>query len=1222
MGRLRLVSSLKSRIAIFATALFVVAIWAMAIHSADELRSGERRLLSAQQLAAAGFIADSIDSAVQLRIQALNAVTAGIDPAWLNQPQRLQQYLVARKAIYHLFAKGLCVIDRNGRCVGDYPAVPGRTAARYGDQDYFRAAIATRSAAIGKPRFDPLWRQSAIVIAVPILDKRGNPVGVLAGTLLIAGSDVFRVVTHPRIPASGNVSIISPGDGVTLVDTDSTHILATLPPQGENRLYDRIAAEAFEGSDVVTDAEGVEQIASATSIPGTRWFVVASMPLEEAYAATRTVAHDLYFDAGLLSLLVAGLVWLFVRRELAALGRSAKALNDMTSGDLPFHPLPVEGSEEIAQMVESFNNLQEQIGRQQAALRASEARFRQMFEGSSWMTYLLDPATREIVDANQAAAEFWGYTPAELQGMDICRINPAPPEEIAEYHRRAVADRPMNRSWHHRLKSGEVRDVETFACPLPHGSRTLLYIVAFDITERKRREAQEAVRNRIFELLAHSGDLKEILELVVRYVEQTRNAPLCAILLLDDEGRRLHLGAKGRLPSEFAALCDGMAVDCTACTCGLAALRNERIIIEDVAAHADCGPRTRAAGLADVVACWTEPVRDSGGQPIGVLVMLSRHAGPPAPDEAELIQQAANLAAVAIEKKHSEAELQLASSVYQASDEAIVVTDAENRIIAVNPAFTRVTGYALEEVRGRNPKLLAAGRTSRAEYEGMWQALRATGQWQGEIWNRRKNGEEYAEWLTINTLRGADGEVHRYIAMFSDITEKKRTAELVWRQANYDTLTGLPNRNLFYDRLAQEVRKVQRSGHLLALLYIDLDRFKEVNDAFGHDAGDALLTETAARISACVRETDTVARLSGDEFAVVLPGVADISRVEQVAKDIVQRLAQPFQIGAHLAYVSASVGIAICPNDAEDAEALLKAADRAMYAAKEGGRNGFSYFTDSMQSAAMLRVQLGNSLREALAHGEFEIFYQPIVDLHTQRIVKAEALLRWRHPEHGLMQPSAFIPLAEEIGLIGEIGDWVFRQAALMAKHWQDSHPQAQAVCCPVQISINKSPRQFSGGARQENWLRYLEQIGVPSQLIALEITESLLLDDSPEVTAHLAELRASGVQVALDDFGTGYSSMGYLNKFRVDYVKIDRSFVQGIAADGHDRAIVEAIIVMAHKLKLKVIAEGVETEGQREFLAAAGCDYAQGFLFAKPMPQADFEALLFAGLPLPLPGD
>jgi diguanylate cyclase (GGDEF)-like protein/PAS domain S-box-containing protein len=1218
VARPRIFSSLKLRIAAFATVLFVAAIWGMAIHSAGKLRDDERKTLAAQQFAAASSIADGIGGVLQIRVQALAAVAAQIDPAWLSEPRKIKTYLAARHTIFRIFPNGVCAIGREGRCLADHPTVAGRNGAYFGDEAYFREVMSSASPVVGGPLLDKNWRQAAIVVAVPINDRYGETVGVLAGTIAIAGSDVFHIITHPRNPLSGNFAVIAPMLGVTVIDTDSTRILQPLPPAGADSLLDRARTEDFEGSDVVIDAQGVEQLGSAAAIPGTDWYVVDSLPTAQAFAPLHEAERQLYVGAALLSLVVAALIWLFVRRELAALDRSAKAFRDMTIGAIPFHPLPVEGSREIARMVENFNDLQEQIVRQQAAVKASEARFRQMFEGSYWITYLLDPATRQVVDANRAAEEFWGYSRDELRGMDMCRINTSSPEVIAACHRSIIEDQPAQRVWQHRLKSGDIRDVETFICPLQYGNRTLLYVVAFDITQRARREEQERLRNRIFELLARGGDLKQILDLAVRYVERSDDSLSCAVLLLDEEHDCLRLGAAGALPTEVVAACDGMALGKG--ICGRAAQRGERSVVEDVCAHPFCAARIGAASKSGIAACWSEPIRDAAGKPIGTLIVMSRRAGPPTPEDAELMQQAANLAAVAIEKKRSDAELQLASSVYQASDEAIVVTDAANLIVAVNPAFTRLTGYALEDVRGRNPSLLASGRTSRAEYEAMWRALREAGQWQGEIWNRRKNGEEYAEWLTINALRDTGGEVQRYIAMFSDITEKKRTAELVWRQANYDTLTGLPNRNLFYDRLHQEVRKMHRSGHLLALLYIDLDRFKEVNDAYGHDAGDTLLTEAAARISTCVRETDTVARLSGDEFAVVLPGVADVNRVEHIAREIVAHMAEPFTVGSHNAYVSASVGIAIYPNDAEDAETLLKSADRAMYAAKEGGRNGFSYFTDSMQSAAQLRVQLSASLREALAKGQFEVFYQPIVDLATQRIVKAEALLRWRHPEHGLIQPSAFIPLAEEIGLIGEIGDWVFRQSALVAKHWHDRHPEAPSLACPIQISVNKSPRQFATGAKQENWLNYLRRIGLPTQLIALEITESLFIDDSRDVQAQLAELRESGVQVALDDFGTGYSSMGYLNKFRVDYVKIDRAFVQGIADDANDRAIVEAIVVMAHKLNLKVIGEGVETERQRQFLVAAGCDYAQGFLFAKPLPQADFETLLFSEQPLPLP--
>ncbi|HEX8989158.1 MAG TPA: EAL domain-containing protein [Rhodocyclaceae bacterium] len=1217
MSRFEVLTSLKARIAIFATILFVTAIWGMAFRAADELRDDERRQFSAQQLAAAGFIADSIGAAVRLRVTAMRAVAAGVQPDWLTEPSKLDRYLAERQSIYRLFDKGLCVIGRNGRCIADFPQIAGRSGANYAAEDYFQAVIATGQAAVGRPRLDPLWRQAAVVVAAPITNEKGETVGVLAGTMLIAGNDMFQVVTHPRVAAAGTIQVVSPKDGAVVIDTDSTHILDPLPPD-DNMIYRRALSGTNEASDIVSDSRGVEQLISAASVGEAGWIVVNSMPTAEAFAPIAAMAHGIYIDAALISLLVAGLIWLFVRSELAALARSAKALNDMTTGAKPFHPLPVEGSAEIAQMVESFNNLQEQMVRQQVALKASEARFRQMFEGSSWITYLLDPETRQIVDANRAAAEFWGYSVEELQGMDMCRINTSSPNELAACYRIALADEPVNRAWQHRLKSGELRDVETFICPLQHGNRTLLYVVAFDITERKRREELETVRNRMFELLSRGRDLKQILGLVVRYVEQKRGETTCAIMVLDEGEQHLRLFAGSGLPDFYNEAIDSVPIAEGMASCGTAAFRNKLIVVEDVSRHPFWKQYRYVAERAGLAACWSEPIRDSSDRVIGTFDIYAREPGPPGPADLGLMQHIANLAAVAIEKKRSEAGLQLASSVYQASDQAIVVTDADNCIIAVNPAFSRLTGYGLEEVRGRNPKLLASGRTTDEEYQAMWRALVSEGQWQGEFWNRRKNGEEFAAALTINTLCGGDGRIQRHIAMFSDITERKRTAELVWRQANYDSLTGLPNRNLFYDRLSQEVRKARRSGQLLALLYIDLDRFKEVNDAYGHDAGDMLLRETAGRIAACVRDTDTVARLSGDEFAVVLPGIADISRVEQVARDIVLKLSQTFHIGSNLAYVSASVGIAICPNDADEMEALVKAADRAMYAAKEAGRNGFSYVTESVQSAATLRMQLGNNLREALAKQQFEIHYQPIVDLPSRRIVKAEALLRWRHPEHGLIQPAAFIPLAEELGLIGEIGDWVFRESAQIARQWQDRDPTAPAVCCPVQISINKSPRQFHGSGRYEGWLDYLKDIGLPNRFIALEITESLLLDNSPEVVERLADLRASGVQVALDDFGTGYSSMSYLNKFHVDYVKIDQTFVQGLPDNDGDKTIVEAIIAMAHKLRLKVIAEGVETEAQHDFLVAAGCDFAQGFLFAEPLPRPEFEALLFSDLPLP----
>ncbi|MBI4998003.1 MAG: EAL domain-containing protein [Rhodocyclales bacterium] len=586
----------------------------------------------------------------------------------------------------------------------------------------------------------------------------------------------------------------------------------------------------------------------------------------------------------------------------------------------------------------------------------------------------------------------------------------------------------------------------------------------------------------------------------------------------------------------------------------------------------------------------------------------------------ELAERNTQLSGTLEQLHRSEEEMRLASSVYESSSEAILVADRDNRIVAVNPAFTKLTGYTLAEVLGRDPRLLKSGRQDIAFYGAMWRSINETGQWQGELWNRRKNGDVFAEWATINTILGDHGEVHRRVCIFSDITERKKTEATIWRQANYDTLTALPNRRLFHDRLQQEMKMSRRDGSHLALLLVDLDRFKEVNDTLGHDVGDELLIEAARRISRCVRDSDTVARLGGDEFVVVMPNLRDNLAVSRIAQSIVDAMEEPFLVRGQAAYISASVGITIYPNDADDSGTLFKHADQAMYLAKDLGRNRFAFFTDSMQLAAQRRLAIGNDLRSALAAGQLEVYYQPIVDLKSGRIVKAEALLRWHHPTRGPISPTEFIPIAEETGLIGEIGDWVFRQALQAATHWCESERcTSRAACrageaidsCPAQIAINKSPRQLLAGKNQGNWLDQLADPIGRSRCVAIEITEGLLLEDRPDVAHSLLACREAGVEVAIDDFGTGYSAMSYLKKFHIDYLKIDQSFVRDMGSDPGDRAIAEAIIVMAHKLGMKVVAEGVETVEQRDLLHGADCDYAQGFLFARPMPWREFENLL-----------
>jgi diguanylate cyclase (GGDEF)-like protein/PAS domain S-box-containing protein len=557
-----------------------------------------------------------------------------------------------------------------------------------------------------------------------------------------------------------------------------------------------------------------------------------------------------------------------------------------------------------------------------------------------------------------------------------------------------------------------------------------------------------------------------------------------------------------------------------------------------------------------------------------------------------------------------EAEMRLRATIDNALD-AVVQMNSEGIVTGWNEQAANIFGWTRIEAVGRKLHEMIIPLQYREDHiRGMEHYLN-TGE--GPVLNSRieltslhRDGHEFPVELAITTIEVA-GQ-YEFSAFIRDITSKKESEELIWKQANFDKVTGLPNRHMFHDRLEQEIKKSHRADLQMALLFIDLDRFKEINDTLGHDMGDVLLMETATRIGRCVRESDTVARLGGDEFTVILSEVDDTRNVERVAQCILKILAEPFQLGDEKGYISASIGITLYPNDAQSIEDLLKNADQAMYVAKNQGRNQSSYFTAELQEAAQERRRLTHDLRGALAADQFRLYFQPITDLATGRIRKAEALLRWQHPERGLVNPMEFIPLAEDTGLINEIGDWVFRESTRWAKRWRDQFAH------DFQVSVNVSPVQFlSEGLSCEAWDAYLRDIDLDGASMVIEITEGLLLKAAAGVTDKLLKFRDSGIQVAIDDFGTGYSSLSYLKKFDIDYLKIDKSFVDNLESDFNDMALSEAIIVMAHKLELKVIAEGVETETQRKLLSAAGCDYAQGYLFSIPLPPGEFEALLKA---------
>ena len=854
--------------------------------------------------------------------------------------------------------------------------------------------------------------------------------------------------------------------------------------------------------------------------------------------------------------------------------------------------------------------------------------------------------------------------------------------------------------------------------------------------ELRNRTDELALHNQILQQINQQIELPKLLDELTRQIEALHSGMLCSIFLLDKEGKHLLHGAAPSLPDFYNQAINGLAIGNGVGSCGTAAYRRERVIVENIHQHPYWEGFHDLAKLANIQSCWSQPIKNNKGEMLGTFAIYHRQPAQPTNAEITLIENYAILAQLGIEnniantalieseerlrfvlegselgfwdwkidtnevernpvwaemlgysheeikcttqqwadfiypddrekawqsiqdildgrssihiieyrmihkngslrwildhakvvqrdqngrpirmcgthaditeRKAAEEELRIAAAAFE-SQEGMIVTDAKNIIIKVNQAFINITGYTDKEAIGQTPQhLLRSGRQDAAFYTAMWDSIQQTGAWQGEIWNRRKNGEVYPEWLTITVVKGTDGETTHYVATLTDITERKAAEEIIKQLAFYDSLTQLPNRRLLQERLKHSIEVERREGKQLALLMLDLDRFKAVNDNLGHSAGDELLQQVAKRITTRLREMDVVARLGGDEFIVLLEDITHPENAARIAEEIVADLSKPFQLSqSDDVRIGVSIGISLYPQHGDSPETLMVNADTALYQAKERGRGCFAYFSEELTFAARERIALETQLRLAIDRQELRVFYQPQIDIASGRIAGAEALVRWQNPIEGLTFPGYFIPIAEEANLIIIIGAWVLRETCRQGRHWLDEGLPA------LTLSVNVSPHEFRRQDINALVATVLSETGYPAEHLALEITESGLMENQDKAMAILNDLRAQGIRLAIDDFGTGYSSQAYLKYFPVDVLKIDKNFIDNIPFLQGDMEITATIIAMAHNLGFKVSAEGVETPEQLAFLQAKGCDSYQGYLNSRALPAEAFAELL-----------
>jgi diguanylate cyclase (GGDEF)-like protein/PAS domain S-box-containing protein len=800
--------------------------------------------------------------------------------------------------------------------------------------------------------------------------------------------------------------------------------------------------------------------------------------------------------------------------------------------------------------------------------RRSEQRYQQLFYANKAPMMLLDPDDGLIIDVNRAAEQFYGYDET-LKGRHASIISNVPKDEIDARLSRAANGEQDQFISEHQLSSGETREVEIRSGPIEIDGKTILYSIINDITARKQAE-------------------KALLESELRFKTLTNLSPV------------------GTFFTDAAGICSYVNQAWADIT-GIDASEWTGKTWTDVVTSND-----RETTIAD----WSKSVLKQGDyevecriqRPDGSIRWILCRATGVQSFEDSLVSYIGTAVDITDRKKH-EHELRLLATSFEAY-EPIIITDGRARILRVNDAFLRSSGYSEEELLGKNPSMFSAGETDPAFYQEMWEQLTEHGNWSGEFLNRTRSGDLHQDWVTITALKDDKGKTINYIGHYLDITERRQAEEQIRRLAFYDPLTNLPNRRLFLERLDQELHIARNENKFSALLFLDLDHFKNLNDSLGHPVGDALLIEVSKRLQRTRSEGEIIARIGGDEFVILLPDLADsMDQLSNVAAHRAEQasriITQPYYIQGHEYHITVSIGIDLFPEEDQDSTDILKRADTAMYRAKHAGRNTICFFEPEMQISADRRLTLEKDLRHAVAQDELYLVYQPMIDWQGN-VIGAEVLLRWQHSKMGSIQPSDFIPIAEDTGMIFEISEWILNNVCQQLRSWKDAGLTDHLKT----VAVNLSPKQFSQPGFEDTVLEIVNRHGVDPACIEFEITEGLIISNLKNTVVRMQGMREHGFHFSVDDFGTGYSSLAYLKQLPINRLKIDRSFVSDITEGSNDATIVETIISMAHHLGLEVVAEGVENRMQHYFLMQHSCDIYQGHYFSKPLLPDEFVQL------------